>query len=168
MENKEKLFNSGVLTDRCVGAVLPPMDLWEKKTGGLVVIECPQRIPCNPCSTGCPAGAVVPFKDINDQPVIDYNKCTGCGMCVAKCPGLACFVIDLTFAIDKALMKLPYEMIPIPKKGDKVACLNRVGETVAEGTVENVTEPWKDSTKIVHVSVDKKYINDVRAVRMVK
>jgi len=164
----EKLFNSGVLTEKCKGAILPPKDLWEKKKGGLVVIECPQRIPCNPCHTGCPTGAVTEFADINDQPSIDYSKCTGCGLCIAKCPGLACFVVDLTFAADRALVKLPYEMMPIPKKGDIVSCLNRVGEAVTEGVVENITEPWKDSTKIIHVSIDKKYIDDVRAVRVVK
>lgn len=166
--DKEKLFNSGILTEECPGAVLPPKELWENKKGGLVIIECPQRIPCNPCATSCPTGAVVPFKDINDQPTIDYSKCTGCGMCVAKCPGLACFVIDLTYSADKALIKLPYELVPVPAKGDRVSCLNRTGEIVTEGTVENVTEPWKDSTKVLHVSLDKKFVDQVRAVRVVK
>lgn len=164
----EKLYNSGVLTELCKGAVLPPKELWENKKGGLVIIECPQRIPCNPCHTSCPTGAVVAFKDINDQPEIDYEKCTGCGMCVAKCPGLACFVIDLTFSEDKALLKLPYELTPMPEKKDKVQCLNRVGEVVTEGIVENITEPFKDSTKVLHVSIDKAFIDQVRSVRTVK
>ncbi len=168
MMNDEKLYNSGVLAGTCKGAVLPPKELWENKKGGLVLIECPQRIPCNPCHTSCPTGAVVAFKDINDQPEIDYEKCTGCGMCVAKCPGLACFVIDLTFSEDKALFKLPYEMTPMPEKKDTVQCLNRVGEVVAEGTVENITEPFKDSTKVLHVSIDKSFVDQVRSVRVVK
>lgn len=167
MEN-EKLFNSGVLTCECKGAVLPPQELWENKKGGFVVIECPQRIPCNPCGTSCPTGAVKPFADINDNPEIDYSKCTGCGLCVAKCPGLACFVIDLTFAPGKALIKMPHEMLPVPAKGDRVSCLNRVGEVVAEGIVENIVEPLKDSTKVLHVSVDREYVGQVRAVRVVK
>lgn len=62
MDNEERLFNSGVLTGERKGAVLPPKDLWENKKGGLVVIECPQRIPCNPCATSCPSGAVKPFE----------------------------------------------------------------------------------------------------------
>lgn len=69
----EKLYNSGVLTELCKGAVLPPKELWENKKGGLVIIECPQRIPCNPCHTSCPTGAVVEFKDINDQPEMECN-----------------------------------------------------------------------------------------------
>lgn len=166
--DSEKLFNSGVLTGEMKGAVLPPSDLWEGKKGGLVIIECPQRIPCNPCATSCPTGAVKPFTDINDNPEIDYSKCTGCGMCVAKCPGLACFVIDLTFSPDKALIKMPHERLPLPEKGAKVSCLNRIGEAVAEGTVENVTEPLKDSTKVLHVSVPKEFAGQIRAVRVVK
>ena len=63
---------------------------------------------------------------------------------------------------------MPHEMLPVPEKGDKVSCLNRTGEIVAEGIVESVVEPLKDSTKVLHVSVDKKYVDQVRAVRVVK
>ena len=115
--DKEKLFNSGILVEHCEGAVLPPKEQWEKKKGGYVVIECPKRIPCNPCYTSCPTGAVLPFEDINDTPKIDYSKCTGCGICVSRCPGLACFVIDMTYAEDKAVIKLPYELLPLPERG---------------------------------------------------
>ena len=48
IHDKEMLYNSGVLVEHCDGAALPPADLWQRKRGGYVVIECPQRIPCNP------------------------------------------------------------------------------------------------------------------------
>ncbi len=136
MDEKEKLFNSGVLVAPRKGAVRPPEDLWRKKKNGLVIIECPQRIPCNPCHTSCPTGAVKPFKDINDQPEIDYEKCTGCANCVAVCPGLACFVVDLTWGDeDQALMKIPYEMLPIPSEGEIVECLDREGKAITREEV---------------------------------
>lgn len=168
MTDNEKLFNSGILTEKKPGAVLPPKDLWENKKQGLVVVECPQRIPCNPCNTSCPTKAIKPFPDINDTPEIDYEKCTGCALCVAVCPGLACFVIDLTFSPDKALFKLPYEMLPVPAKGDAVDCLGRTGEVVAKGTVEAVVEPKKDRTNVVHVSAPKEFADKIRAIRVVK
>ncbi|MDR0654591.1 MAG: 4Fe-4S dicluster domain-containing protein [Synergistaceae bacterium] len=168
MTENEMLFNSGVLTGERKGAVRPPEDIWRDKKGGLVIVECPQRIPCNPCNTSCPAGAITPFEDINDTPEINYPKCTGCAICVAVCPGLACFVIDLSFAPDKALYKLPYEMLPVPAKGAAVDCLNRTGEVVARGTVEAVTEPKKDKTHVVHVSAPKELAGDIRAIRVVK
>jgi Fe-S-cluster-containing hydrogenase component 2 len=165
----DMLFNSGILTGERPGAEKPPQDLWEKKANGLVIIECPQRIPCNPCHTSCPTGAVLPFTDINDTPRIDYTKCTGCTMCVAKCPGLACFVVDLTYGgADEALMKLPYEMLPVPEVESTVDCLNRMGEVVAQGKVIRVMEPWKDKTRVVHVSVPKALVMDIRAIKVVK
>lgn len=168
MTENEKLFNSGVLTETRPGAVEPPMDLWKDKKQGLVVVECPQRIPCNPCNTSCPTKAIKPFADINDTPEIEYEKCTGCALCVAVCPGLACFVIDLTFSPDKALFKLPYEMLPVPTKGDTVDCLGRKGEVLAQGTVEAVVEPKRDRTYVVHVSAPKEFANAIRAIRVVK
>lgn len=169
MTEKEMLFNSGVLTESRPGAEVPPKELWEGKKNGLVVIECPQRIPCNPCASSCPTGAILPFEDINDTPRIDYEKCIGCGKCVAQCPGLACFVVDLTYGeADQALMKLPFEMLPVPVEGDVVSCLNRVGETVAGGKVLHVTEPLGDSTRVVHVVVPRDFVMEIRAVRVVK
>jgi Fe-S-cluster-containing hydrogenase component 2 len=168
MTDNELLFNSGVLTEERAGAIKPPENLWKEKKGGLVVVECPQRIPCNPCNTSCPAGAITPFDDINDTPKIEDEKCTGCAICAAVCPGLACFVVDLTFSPDKALFKLPYEMLPVPSKGDAVECLGRTGNVVAKGTVEAVTEPKRDRTHVVHVSAPKEFANDIRAIRVVK
>ena len=166
MSDKEKLFNSGVLVEHCEGAILPPQDKWAVKKNGFVVIECPKRIPCNPCATSCPTGAVLPFADINDTPKIEYDKCTGCGICVSRCPGLACFVIDLTYAPDKAVIKLPYELLPVPTKGQKVHCLNRVGETVALGEVIAVAEPSKDKTYVVSVVIPKELVDTVRAIKV--
>lgn len=165
----DKLFNSGVLTDHEVpGAILPPKDLWEHKKGGYVIIECPKRIPCNPCATSCPTGAVLPFEDINDTPKIDYAKCTGCGICVSRCPGLACFVIDMTYAPDKAVIKLPYELTPKPEKSEKVMCLSRTGEEIAEGEVIAVTEPSQDRTFVVSVMIPKELADSVRAIKVVR
>lgn len=168
MDDKTMLFNSGILTEEREGAVLPPEELWKNKKGGLVVVECPQRIPCNPCATSCPTGAIRPFTDINDTPSVDHSKCTGCTLCVASCPGLACFVIDLTFSDSLALYKLPYEMLPLPVKGEKVQCLDRQGKWIAEGTVENVTQPRKDRTYVIHVSAPKNLVREFRAIRVVK
>lgn len=165
----EALFNSGVLTEHVPGAVLPPLPLWERKRGGLVVIECPKRIPCNPCATSCPTGAVLAFEDINDTPKIDYERCIGCGKCVARCPGLACFVVDLTYGDeDQALIKLPYEMLPVPEKGETVICLDRVGREAARGEVVNVSEPWKDRTRVVSVVIPKRLADDIRGCKVVR
>lgn len=167
MEDKRREYNSGILTEEMPGAVLPPPEQWGSKKNGCVVIECPQRIPCNPCATSCPTGAVLPFADINDVPAIDYAKCTGCALCVARCPGLACFVIDLTYSESEAVIKLPYELLPVPVKGEKVQCLNRKGEVVSGGLVIEAKEPLKDRTRVISVAVPKELAGDIRAIKAV-
>ncbi|HNZ08180.1 MAG TPA: 4Fe-4S dicluster domain-containing protein [Bacillota bacterium] len=166
--NDELLYNSGVLIGPRDGVVTPEEDAWKSKRGGYVVIECPQRIPCNPCHTSCPTGAVKPFADINDVPEVDYSKCTGCSRCVAKCPGLACFVVDLAWKEGWALMKLPYEILPRPAKGMEADCLDRQGRVVFRSRIEQVLEPFKDRTFVVSVPVPYELKDHVRAVRVVE
>ena len=164
IDDKEKLYNSGVLVEHCEGAVLPPAEEWKKKRGGYVIVECPQRIPCNPCATVCPSGAIVPHADINDTPEIDYAKCTGCGICVA----LACFVADLTYSDESAVLKLPYELLPLPGKGEVVKCLSRTGDVVADGEVISVSEPLKDCTHVVSIVIPKNLVDDIRSIKVVR
>ena len=40
-------------------------------------------IGCGLCAKNCPEQAITM---VNNLPVIDYSKCTGCMTCVAKCP----------------------------------------------------------------------------------
>ena len=52
--------------------------------------RCPQNHRC-PCIGVCPVGAFHQ-KGVDDLPVIDAERCTGCGVCVQFCPQAA--VID--------------------------------------------------------------------------
>jgi hypothetical protein len=65
------------------------------------------------------------------------------------------------------VIKLPYELEPKPVKGQKVKCLNRVGEEVSEGEVYTVTEPLKDQTTVVSVVIPKKLVGEIRAIKVV-
>jgi len=165
--NDALLYYSGVLTGPRDGVCKAEEGQWKAKRGGYVVIECPQRIPCNPCHTSCPTGAVLPFADINDVPKVDFSKCTGCCRCVARCPGLACFVVDLAWKEGWAMMKLPYEQLPRPQKGMAVDCLDRIGRKVYRSVIEQVLEPFKDRTFVVSVPVPADLKDDVRAVKVV-
>ena len=77
---------TGVATREMVMTKFPSVERIDK--GPVAVVECYQKIPCNPCQTACPFGAINIGCDINNIPERDENVCTGCGMCVAKCPGL--------------------------------------------------------------------------------
>ena len=74
----------------------------------------------------------------------------------------------MTYAPDKAVIKLPYELTPKPEKGESVKCLNRVGEEVACGEVIAVTEPSQDKTFVVSVAIPKELADCIRAVKVVR
>ena len=128
---------------------------------GVAIIECIQNIPCNPCVDSCPTGAIS-MKDINDLPVMDYDKCIACCKCVGICPGLAIFVVK--YKDDKALITLPYEFLPEPVVGKKVKALDRAGKVVGIGIVKKVVN--KDKTFVVTIEVKKDLLMIVRNIRV--
>lgn len=143
--------------------VIPPKELLSQKA--VVVIECLQQIPCDPCALSCPAGAILPFADINDLPKVDYTKCTGCGLCIASCPGLAIFVVDSNYSEKEALVKLPYELLPLPKKGELVSGLDREGNQVAQVKVSRV-QRTKNKTSIISILVPKELALLIRNIKV--
>ncbi len=135
--------------------------------GPVAVIECFQRIPCDPCYHSCKQQAIEPFADINDRPRIDHDKCTGCGVCVSSCPGLAIFIIDRTDSETEAVVRIPYELLPIPKAGDMVAAVNRNGDVVGEAkVVRTQTGSRMNGTNVVWLAVPKELAMEVRFFRM--
>ena len=135
------------------------------RKGPIAVIECRQEIPCDPCAFICPHGAIVVGKPITKLPRLDDEKCTGCGLCIPACPGLGIFIIDKTYSKNEALVQLPHELVPLPKTGEIVNCLDRNGEKITAGKVVKILNPKRyDCTPIVSVVVDKKYADEVRAI----
>lgn len=131
--------------------------------GPVAVTECFQNIPCDPCYHSCKRQAIKLFADINDRPQVDHDQCNGCGMCLMRCPGLAIFVIDQTYSETEALVKLPYEFLPLPAAGEVVDAVNRAGKVMGEARVEKVQSGAKlDGTSVVWLSVPKDLSMEVR------
>ncbi|MFZ5967946.1 MAG: 4Fe-4S binding protein [Bacillota bacterium] len=130
--------------------------------GSIAVIECIEEIPCNPCETSCPKGAIVVGKPITNLPTIDFNKCSGCGICAAACPGLAIYIKDFCYSETEALITFPFEYIPLPKSGDIITLAGRKGEAVCLGKVLRVQNgKMNNHTPIISVVFDKYYFDEV-------
>ncbi len=120
----------------------------------LARINCLQPIPCNPCETSCPFGAIYIGDDITNRPVLKSNKCRGCGICVAACPGIAITMAMIT-GEDNDYVAIPYEYYPMPNIGDVVTLVDSNGVELGKGTVDKFSKPNKnDPTTLVHVVVD--------------
>lgn len=133
--------------------------------GPVAVIECVQEIPCNPCETSCAFHAICVGDPIVNLPCLAEEKCTGCCMCVAKCPGMAVFVVNKAYSETTATVAFPYEYYPLPETGAAVHATNRAGEVVCEGTIVKVMNPAAfDHTPVVTVEIPKAFADEVRGV----
>lgn len=134
--------------------------------GPVAVIECIQEIPCNPCETACKQNAIKIGQPITTLPVLDEDACTGCGVCIAKCPGLAIFLVDKTYSATEATVSFPYEYTPLPEKDEVVEAVNRAGQIVCKGKVVKVLNPKSfDRTPVVTLAIMKEYADDVRSMK---
>jgi Fe-S-cluster-containing hydrogenase component 2 len=132
--------------------------------GPVAIIECFQQIPCNPCADACPQGAIAISGNISERPAFDETKCSGCGICVTKCPGLAIVVADFSYAANTALLKIPYEFTPLPAAGETVEALGRAGLAVGDAQVLRVQQQ-ANKTTVLWLTVAKEQALDVRNIR---
>jgi len=139
-------------------------DAGRRVKGPYAVFECWQEIPCDPCHQACNRGAVKAFNDINHLPAVDHEQCNGCARCVSRCPGLAVFAIDETYSDGEALIKLPYEYVPLPSAGQEVQALDRSGQPVGKGRVVKVQQDKESKTPVVWLAVGKKLVHEVRNI----
>lgn len=159
------LEKTGVASKKDIDKMLPSKERMEE--GPVVIVECFRPIPCDPCYYSCPFSVFAPFDDINDLPQTDFDKCTGCGICVAHCPGLALFVVDYSYGEELGLLKLPYEFTPRPEEGEEVILMNRKGEEIGEGLVKKVEEKEEfDKTAVITLEVPRNLLMDARHFRI--
>jgi thioredoxin reductase/Fe-S-cluster-containing hydrogenase component 2 len=132
----------------------------------VAIIECGQEIPCNPCVEICPTQAIVMGTEITDLPRLLEDKCTGCGLCLSCCPGLAIFLLNYNYSEEKAVLSIPYEYFPYPEVGEILPGIDRDGKTVTHVEVVKVDiKKVYDRTAIISVSLDKEFIHLVRSIK---
>lgn len=164
MENS--LIYTGVPSKEELAACkgVPSKERMEK--GRVAVIECIQAIPCNPCEAACKFGAIEVGENITNVPCLKEDKCTGCGACVAQCPGLAITIVNQAYSEREATIDFPFEYLPLPKVGDDVTAVNRAGEAVCEARVLKVVKlPQYAATTVISIAIPKEYADEVRSMK---
>ncbi len=147
----ENLLTHGFVADDEIGR-FPGVT---HRAGVHPVMECTQNIPCNPCQDACKNGCISIGKNITNLPfVVEGKKCIDCGMCVASCSGQAVFLVDEDTGGGHAQVTLPYEFLPLPKKGDMGKGLSRSGRPICDAKVVRVrTGKAFDHTALVTIEV---------------
>ena len=140
-----------------------------RRKGPVAVIECLERIPCNPCEASCRVGAIEVGADITTPPRLDEDKCVGCLTCAIICPGQAIFIVDESLENGRATVTMPYEFLPLPEKGDAVTALDRAGRELGPAVVTGVRKTDKmDQTALVTIEVPREWSMKARAFRLNK
>ena len=85
------------------------------RQGPIAVLECSQEIPCNPCETACKKGFIEIGEEITSIPALS-EECSGCGLCLPRCPGLSIFILDGSLPGERAAITIPYEFLPLPEQ----------------------------------------------------
>lgn len=135
------------------------------KKGPVAVAECVEEIPCNPCESSCRMGAIRIGEEITHLPAVDYEKCVGCGVCVAHCSGMAIFVMDKSYSDKVGTVAFPYEYPHMPAVGDHVKATDREGKVVCDGVVKRVAMPKSyDRTAVVTIEIPIDMVEIVRGI----
>ncbi len=139
----------------------------EKQRNDLVVIiDCNEHIPCNPCETACPRGAINVGERITNLPKVNSERCIGCYRCIATCPGQAIHIVSYGWSDNAALVSLPYELLPRPDLGDTVEVYDALGEHIGQGQVQDIRQPETfNKTAVISVAVPKTIASLVRFFR---
>ena len=134
------------------------------------VIRCTQEIPCNPCVSACAQKSILlNGNNIMSLPEFKEN-CTGCGKCVAICPGLAISLVDEGYDPNKKLAKVivPWEL---PEGnlniGDIKTTTGYEGEIIGKCRVLAIKEAkWQDRRKLVHIEVPFEEADKVAGIQL--
>jgi len=130
-----------------------------KNDGVFPIFHCYQEVPCNPCTSVCPVGAVKTRDDkITGLPYMaDLDTCTGCASCLAVCPGLSVTMVDYREDPAHPLVTLPYEVWREKVEvGQKVPVTDIDGAILGYYPVDKVSSRRKyPGTLLVRLQVDR-------------
>ncbi|MFO7459836.1 MAG: FAD-dependent oxidoreductase [Desulfatiglandales bacterium] len=131
-----------------------------KEKGVMPIFHCVQEVPCNPCTSVCPEGAIRTERDeITGLPyIVDEEQCKGCMSCVYVCPGLAATLVDYRKDQDRPTVSLPYEVWREKVEvGQKVPVTDVEGAILGYYPVEKVLASPKKypGTLLVQVKIER-------------
>jgi sarcosine oxidase subunit alpha len=132
----------------------------KEEEGVMPIFHCYQEVPCNPCTSVCPEGAIKTERDdIRGLPyMVDVSLCKGCMNCAYICPGLAVTIVDYRKDKDHPTVTLPYEIWREKVEvGEKIPITDVDGAILGYYAVEKVLANKKKypGTLLVQVKADK-------------
>ncbi len=119
-------------------------------------IHCFQKIPCNPCMSSCPVGAI----KMDGDPILDLPKyssnCIGCMKCIAICPGLAITLVDKRNKKNgKVKVTFPYELNIETITDKELNITDYEGKIISKSTIESIKYLKIEKRSLVTILIDE-------------
>ncbi|MBW2015301.1 MAG: FAD-dependent oxidoreductase [Deltaproteobacteria bacterium] len=144
----------------------------DREEGVFPVFHCYEEVPCNPCTSVCPQGAIRTEGDrLTGLPYMeDLSLCKGCLNCVAVCPGLAVTLVDYREDPENPIVTLPYEVWrERVEEGSQVPVMDEDGALLGHYSVVKVQSMKKyPGTLLVQVSMDRKTAKQAAGIRVLE
>jgi NADPH-dependent 2,4-dienoyl-CoA reductase/sulfur reductase-like enzyme/ferredoxin len=151
------------------GAVITE-EIPENEAGVFPIFHCSQEIPCNPCTSICPKGAIrIEGDDILGLPTFDDSACIACEQCVAICPGLAVTLVDYRKKdAEGVLVSIPFEFPKTTiKEGDMVTVLDTLGKVLGHVPVAKIRSPkFADHALLVKVKAPREIAKLIAGIQV--
>jgi sarcosine oxidase, subunit alpha len=131
------------------------------------ILHCFQEIPCNPCISVCPSGAIKlqdALGSIMDLPYFD-GECSRCGQCIAVCPGLAISVAKKLYG-EFAEVILPHEFIPNFSANEFITLTDTDGNYLEKGEVMKINYSKKYKTNLITLKVSIQNATKIAGIRI--
>ena len=100
--------------------------------GRAAVTACPGQDSCGMCAMACGFGAL---KKPGRLPIVDHDKCIGCGACVKACPRFNMRLVDGSKGPDECEITVKCPLSALPADGETVRALDLSGAALGEGRV---------------------------------
>ena len=140
------------------------------EAGVFPIFHCSQEIPCNPCTSICPKGAIrIEGDDILGLPTFDESACIACEQCVAVCPGLAVTLVDYRKKdAQGVLVSIPFEFPKTTiREGDMVTVLDTLGKVLGHVPVAKVRAPkFADHALLVKVRAPSEIAKRIAGIQV--
>jgi len=166
VEIDEEYFKKAEILKSRPGKVYsePVIELTDKY---IPILHCYQEIPCNPCISVCPSGAIKlqdALNSIMDLPYFD-GDCSRCGQCIAVCPGLAISVAKKLYG-EFAEVVLPFEFIPNFHANDFITLTDTEGNYLEKGEVMKINYSKKYKTNLITLKVSVENATRIAGIRI--
>ncbi|MBW1976697.1 MAG: FAD-dependent oxidoreductase [Deltaproteobacteria bacterium] len=141
----------------------------KSEDGVMPIFHCYQEVPCNPCASVCPEGAIkMEGDEIMGLPyMVEQGMCKGCLNCVFVCPGLAVTLVDYRNDSEHPTVTLPYEIWREKVEiGEKIPLTDEEGAVLGYYPVEKVITNRKKypGTLLIQVRVEKNIAKEVAGI----